>query len=115
MKFDPAPYAEGLRKLNEIEHRRINERILLANAEASRLAAAIKVADPQVRTVYLFGSLAEGEPSRLDFDIDLALDGGDIYLAMDTASDSAFDVDLVDLRRLPPNIRERILQRGKAY
>jgi len=114
VKFDPAPYADGLRKLNEIEHRRIRDRVQLAHAEASRLAEAIKAADPQVRAVYLFGSLAEGEPTNLNFDIDLALDGGDVYMAMDIASDSTFDVDLVDLHRLPSHIRDRILQKGEG-
>jgi predicted nucleotidyltransferase len=112
LKFDPATYADGLRKLNEIECKQIEERIVVAKAEAVRLATAIKAADRQVHAIYLFGSLARSEPTRLDFDIDLAMDGGDVYLAMDIVADSAFDVDVVDLNRLPQHVREGILQRG---
>ena len=112
MNFDPAPYAQGLRRLNEIERREIKKRTALAKSEASRLATAIKAADQKIRAVYLFGSLAEGEPKHLDFDIDLALDGGDVYLAMDITTESTFDVDVVDLARLPSQIREDILQKG---
>jgi predicted nucleotidyltransferase len=112
MNFDPVPYALGLRKLNELERQEIKKRTALAKTEANRLAAAIKAADQKIRAVYLFGSLAEGEPKHLDFDIDLALDGGDVYLAMDATTESTFDVDVVDLARLPIQIRETILRKG---
>ena len=112
MKFDATPYAEGIKRLNALERESIRLRATEARQEAARLAAAFKAADPDIRAVILFGSLAEGEPTRLDFDIDLALDGGDSYRAMDLASDSPFEVDLVDLLRLPEGTRRRILERG---
>lgn len=57
-------------------------------------------------------SVLSAPPTRLDFDIDLALEGGDIYQAMDVAEGSEFPVDLVELRLLPPRMRERILAAG---
>lgn len=57
-------------------------------------------------------SVLSAPPTRLDFDIDLALEGGDIYQAMDVAEGSEFPVDLVELRLLPPRMRERILAGG---
>lgn len=112
MIFDPEPYAEGIRRLNQIEKERIRLRAVEARAEAARLAEILKRQDGDIREIILFGSLAEGEPARLDFDIDLALSGGDLYAALDLVEASPFDVDLVDLQRLPPHTRDRILQRG---
>lgn len=75
--FDPAPYAEGIRELNRREAERIEARLARARDEAERLAKKIAEADDRVTRVILFGSVATGRPSREDFDIDLALDGGD--------------------------------------
>ncbi|MEI6873639.1 MAG: nucleotidyltransferase domain-containing protein [Spirochaetota bacterium] len=113
MKFDPAPYAAGIRELNRRESERIESRLELARVESGRLAAAIVAADPAVRRVFLFGSVANGRPSREDFDIDLAIDGGDAYAAMEVVETSAFDVDIVELGLLPPAARELVLERGQ--
>lgn len=110
--FDPEPYARGIRDLNERERRAIVERAALARAEAERLALGIGRADPGVRSVRLFGSLAGGQPKRLDFDIDLALEGGDVYAAMDAVADSAFKVDLVQLELLPEGARRAVVAGG---
>lgn len=110
--FDPEPYARGIRDLNERERRAIVERAALARAEAERLALGIGRADPGVRSVRLFGSLARGEPKSLDFDIDLALEGGDVYAAMDAVADSAFKVDLVQLELLPEGARRAVVADG---
>ena len=112
MKFDPRPYAEHYRAENEAELRAIGERASAALAEARRLAERILRADTGVRAVILFGSLAEDGPRRKDFDIDLALDGGDLYKALDSVEDSGFDVDVVKLERLPAHVRARIDARG---
>jgi len=90
----------------------IRERAALALAEARRIAERIQGADSDVRSVILFGSLAEDGPRRKDFDIDLAIVGGDVYKAMDAADDSPFKVDIVSLERLPPHVRDRIARRG---
>jgi predicted nucleotidyltransferase len=113
MSFDPKPYAEGIMRLNAIEEERIREKAILAREEARRLASEIRERDGAVRSVFLFGSLAEGGPRRLDFDIDLALDGGDLYRALDITEESSFPVDLVDLRLVPPELAARIREFGE--
>jgi hypothetical protein len=112
VSFDPKPYAEGIRAENEAERRRTEERYGAAIVEAGRIARAIAGKDPAVERVILFGSLADGVPRNPAFDIDLALDGGDSYRAMDEADGSDFHVDIVDLRLVPPGMRQRILERG---
>lgn len=112
MTFNPLPYAEGIMRLNEAEEEEIRAKAALARAEARRLAEAIRTQDGEVRAVLLFGSLAHGEPARIDFDIDLAVDGGDIYKAMDAVEGSRFRVDLVDLRLLHEDMASRIRGEG---
>jgi len=112
MSFDPRPIAAYYRARNEAELRAIHKRAEAARKEAHRIALSIRQADPKVRAVILFGSLAEEGPRRLDFDIDLALDGGDVYKALDSTEGSQFEVDVVQLDRLPEHISERIRKRG---
>ena len=114
MPFDPEHYAAGLRRENEREASAIRESARRARAEAGRLAAEIGAADAGVRVVYLFGSLASGEPQHLDFDIDLALDGGAVYAAEEVAESSSFEVDVVLLARLPEKTRTRIRESGEV-
>ena len=111
MSFDPRPYARHFRALNEAEAKAISARAIEAHKEARRLAALILEADHDVVSVILFGSLAEGMPSRKEFDIDLALDGGDLYKALDITEVSSFDVDVVRLDLLPEHVRARIKTR----
>ena len=47
-----------------------------------------------------------------DFDIDLALEGGDVYAAMDAVAGSAFKVDLVQLELLPEGARRAVVADG---
>ncbi len=114
MPFDPERYAAGLREANRRERERIGERATQAREEAARLARAITDADPEVQAVYLFGSLAEGDPRHLDFDIDLAIDGGDVYAAEAVTEQSAYAVDVVALDRVPAHVRERVEQHGRV-
>ena len=81
--------------------------------EADQIAAAIAAADPGVRAVYLFGSLAVGDPSHRGFDIDLAIEGGDVYTAEAVAESASFPVDVVSLERLPATVRKRIRETGR--
>jgi predicted nucleotidyltransferase len=113
MTFDPHPYAEGIRRLNQAEEKEICAKAAKARAEARRLASEIRARDAEVSAVLLFGSLRRGEPRRLDFDIDLALEGGDLYKALDTVEESPFRVDLVDLRLLPEEMAARIRASGE--
>jgi predicted nucleotidyltransferase len=112
MKFDPGPYAAHYRAENEEERRRTMSRYDAALEEARHLARRIKEMDSSVRSVILFGSMAEGLPRNPDFDIDIALDGGDAYRAMDVTEESPYEVDVVELRLLPPHVRKRILAKG---
>ena len=112
--FDAEPYAEGIRELNRLEAERIGHRLEIAKAEALRLAEAIAAADPAVRRILLFGSVASGKPSGEGFDIDLAIDGGDLYAAMDIVEGSEFEIDLVDLSRLPASMRRIVEVRGQT-
>lgn len=112
MSFDPRPFAAHYRAENASELREISERAAEAHIEARRLAASILKADPNVRSVILFGSLAEGGPRRRKFDIDLALNGGDLYKALDVTEESPFDVDVVRLDLLPDHLRARIQAHG---
>lgn len=110
--FDPTQYANTISQINENERIEIGLRLEKALTEAKRLALAIKVNDTSVRSVFLFGSVARANPTSLTFDIDLALDGGDVYKAMDITENSTFSVDIVDLRLLSEITRERILTGG---
>jgi predicted nucleotidyltransferase len=113
MPFDAERYAAGLRRENERERERIAHEASRAREEAERLAKRIGAADPNVRSVYLFGSLASGNPRSLDFDIDLAIEGGDVFAAEEVAESAPFSVDVVALDRLPQATRERILATGR--
>jgi hypothetical protein len=59
-------------------------------------------------------SLTSGEPHHPDFDIDLALDGGDVYAAEEIAASCPFEVDVVSLALLPEETRRRIRERGEV-
>lgn len=109
--FDPAPFAAAWRRQNERERRLIEERSTEARSEAERLAAAF-ADDAGATGVILFGSVAEGTVRNLDFDVDIAIEGGDWSRARSIADESPFRVDVVELDRLPPHIRERVLTRG---
>ena len=111
--FDPESFAAGIKLENAAELKRVEARFQEAMHEAAKLASTIKSADPGVLKVLLFGSLAEGIPTHPDFDIDLALVGGDPHKAMLVVEDSAFKVDIVMLDRLPEGMRKRILENGK--
>ncbi len=112
MSFDPAPFVRHYRKANALELRLIRARSRKAKKEALRLAGRIMAADAGVRRVLLYGSLAEEGPRRIGFDIDIALDGGDLFRALDAVDDSPFEVDIAILDRVPPHVRSRIEARG---
>jgi len=106
--FDPSPYVEGLKRANEAERSAIDERARRARDEAGLLARRIGESDAAVRRIYLFGSLVDGGPIRLNFDIDLACDGGDVYRAREIAEGSEFSVDIVELHLLPEHMCTRV-------
>jgi len=112
MTFDARPYVEHYRAENEKEKQRIRVDAERARGEARRLAGEIMRSGAGVRAVILFGSLAEGEPRNAEFDIDLAIDGGDLYRVLDCTEASEFEVDVVQLDRVAEHVLARIRSRG---
>lgn len=102
----------AFRVLTKWNGRKLTKGCWLARKEARRLASLLKAKDPTIRTVYLFGSVTRGESGNSSFDLDLALDGGDLYAALDLTENSEFEVDLVELALLPPAMRESVLNTG---
>ena len=72
-------------------------RVKEAHREVSRLVERFREADPELRSVVLFGSLARNEVQRIDFDIDLAVESDRYSQLLDIALESVFRVDLIDL------------------
>ena len=93
--------AEAIRRLNaenRDEERRIVERRRSALEEAQRLAAVMRAKEPGISAIYGFGSTFDGSrPYRMDSDIDLAIEGGDLVRLLSIVEDSEFKVDLVDI------------------
>lgn len=110
--FDPEIYAANIRKRNAEEIEAIKKRLALAKEEARMLSQKIYAQDSNVKTIYLFGSVATERVSSIDFDIDLAIEGGDIYKAMDMVESSNFKVDLVDFKKLPNRTQNLIKSTG---
>lgn len=113
MRFDPRPYAEGIRRRNRDEEEAAIRRAEDARAEARILAERIGGTVPGVRRVLLFGSLLADIPKNRHFDIDLAIDGGDVFLAQAIVEESIWDVDVVALDRLPDHSAATIEERGR--
>jgi predicted nucleotidyltransferase len=103
------------RQLEENERYEIERLRRLADAigEARRLAEVLSHCEG-VRRVLLFGSAVSGRFFRVDSDIDLAIEGGDVLKAMALVEDSSFHVDLVDMEAVHASIRERILVEGQV-
>lgn len=98
------------------ENRRATERLearrSAAWAEAERLARAFAEADPALKRVILFGSLAQGERFTESSDIDLVIEGGDFTRLMRIAEASRFVVDLVPFETLRDGIKVRVVSEG---
>ncbi|TVR55284.1 MAG: nucleotidyltransferase domain-containing protein [Spirochaetaceae bacterium] len=109
--FDPHRYAAGIRRTNEDERRAIEKRAAAARQEAARLADLIGC-EARADRVILFGSLAENTVRSSDFDIDLAIDGGEIDRAADLVERSPYPVDLVEYHLLPAHVKQRVNESG---
>ena len=114
MPFNAERYASGLRRANEIERNTTVERANAARTAAVRLADRIAAADEEVSRIYLFGSLLDDTPSNPDFDIDLAIEGGDILAAVGAGEEEEFRVDVLALDQLPAHVQERIRREGRV-
>jgi predicted nucleotidyltransferase len=84
-----------------------------AIVEAERLAAELANIDPAVREVWLFGSVASGRPGREEFDIDLAIAGGDALTLFAQLPETEFEVDIVELENVSARFREMVKRTGE--
>jgi predicted nucleotidyltransferase len=99
------------RRENEKEAAAAATRLAEARIEARRLSSLI-AKQPGVRRILHFGSSATGRSFRLDSDIDLGIEGGDILAAMSMVECSRFKVEVVDLKFIPDRLREAIFAEG---
>ena len=97
--------------LEEALARRVKE----AHQEVSRLVERFREADPELRRVVLFGSLARNEVKRIDFDIDLAVDSDRYSQLLGIALESVFKVDLIDLVAASSYIKRSVRREGKEH
>ncbi len=104
--------ADRIRKNNDAYDAAAGRKREEALKEARRLAHAFAEAAPELRRAYLFGSLLPGREYRIDSDIDLAVEGGDMSNLMAIAESSQFDVDLVELSDLRETIADRVRAEG---
>lgn len=104
---------EAERRRNREADERRSERLTRARREAPRIAAELARTDPDVREVWLFGSVATGRLGRERFDIDLAVRGGDVISLYARLPESEFDIDLVDLDSVSDRFREMVKRRGE--
>lgn len=102
------------RRRNAAAKARIEARLDRARVEARRLALLLADADPGVRRVVLFGSVATGAVRNESFDIDLAVEGGDTIKQMLTVEESEFAVDIVDLDGVSKPFRDLVEKRGQV-
>jgi predicted nucleotidyltransferase len=101
MAFPGFDIEAAARRIN-IENRKEDERTAArrkaAQAEARRMAAEFRALDATIRKVWCFGSTFDmSRPYRMDSDIDIAVEGGDIFRLVPIAEASIFAVDLVDI------------------
>ncbi len=96
--FDLDAVASRIHAANSAESLHIEQRRLQARSVAQELAARMRASDSGVRAVWGFGStFEEGRPYRLDSDIDLAIEGGNIVSLMKIVETTTFAIDLVDI------------------
>lgn len=112
MTDEIARIVSAQRRRNSEAAVRRSARLEKARQEARRLARRFVEEDPSTKVVVLYGSVATGEVRTESFDIDLAVDADEYLRLIAVAEESAFRVDVVDLRALPEDSRERILRRG---
>lgn len=106
-EFDAERYAGGLRQSNARERQHIEQRLTDAHTEAVRLIQALKET-AGCTDACLFGSVADRSVRRIDFDIDIAVWGGDILAAEEIADTSPFKVDIVQYEYAPKHLQHRI-------
>jgi len=111
--FDIEAAARRINEANRREDELIAARRLAAREEARRIASVLRAKDSGIRLMWGFGSVFEEyRPFRMDSDIDLALEGGDILRLLSSAEGSAFKVDLIDISDRDDQFARWIRERG---
>jgi predicted nucleotidyltransferase len=96
--FDVEAAARRINDENGKEDRLRAERRIDAQIEARRIAAEFRAHNESISRIWCFGSTFDvSRPYRMDSDIDLAVEGGDILKLISIAEASSFSVDLIDI------------------
>src|SRR6266545_5459346 len=106
--------ADRKRRLMRLQADELAIRKAQACAEIQTLVSKFLTADPTIDKIILFGSLARGDVSLPDFDIDLAVScSAESFLTLVAiALDSPFPVDVVDLATADDRIKAAVAQEG---
>lgn len=67
-----------------------------------------------MKRVVRFGSVSSGRVRTLGFDIDLAVEGGDLLQAWRIADESSYAVDVVDLDHVIPGFHSAVEKQGEV-
>jgi predicted nucleotidyltransferase len=113
MSFDIEAAARRMNEENRKENARVVARRKAARAESRRLAAELRAKDSTIIRIWGFGSTFEdSRPFRMDSDIDIAIEGGDIIKLVLITESSVFKVDLIDIGDVEDGFAESVRQRG---
>ena len=96
--FDIEAAARRINTENRKEDEKTAVRRQAAQAEARRMATEFRAQDASVSTIWCFGSTFDmSRPYRMDSDIDIAVEGGELLKLISIAENSSFSVDLIDI------------------
>ena len=113
LDFDIAAASRRINNENREEDRLISARRAAAQDEGRRLSAAMREKDGAIERVWGFGSTFEDfRPYRMDSDIDLAIEGGDVLSLISITEASSFKVDLIDLTGREDDFARLLRERG---
>jgi len=97
-QFDIEAAARRINEENRKEDERAAARREAAQTEARTIAAEFRARDATIRLIWCFGSTFDmSRPYRMDSDIDIAIEGGDILELVSITEASTFSVDLIDI------------------
>ena len=104
--------ADRLRRIDKNAEAELLKKIDLAKAEVERLKNLFLKTDPALKSLYLFGSLADGKVTNSKFDIDMAVDSKNYLSLVSACENSPIKVDLIDLNTARTAIKKSILEGG---
>jgi predicted nucleotidyltransferase len=105
---------EKARRENRKAKQRRREAVKRARRFLPELVRAFRRIDPDIGTIVLFGSLAEGTVRGEHFDIDIAVRSGRYLQLVAWALDQSFKIDVLDLDAARPHLAERIRSGGEV-